>query len=534
MTGADAAPGPGHGSLDALRGVEPTGPDPRPTPGQGPGAGAPDVDLGLRRVVQDGVATQVMATLTGGPFLIAFALLLGADAFTIGVLAAIGPLAQLAQVPGVWLVERVRDRRRITLLAAAAGRVFWLAIAAVAFLGPGPTALRLLVAAFLANALLGGVSVTAWNSWMRDLVPEHRIGSFFSHRLTLMTLASMPLLLLAGWGVDAWGRLDPDRALLPYSVLFALGFLAGAVGLVFLARTPEPPMEPSPERPPFLRVLTDPLRDRNFRHLVHFLVAWNFAINLAAPFFTVYMLQQIGLGMGPIIALLVLSQAVHVVFLRWWGRYADHFGHRSVLAVSGTLFLVTVLLWTFTTLPEPTPFTLPLLGLIHVGLGASTAGFVLAASNLSLKLAPRGQSTTYLASSSMATAVAAGVAPLLGGLFIDFFAERRLELTLSWTGPARSWSLPTLSLEQWDFFFALAVVFGLYALHRLGAVQEHGSANQRVLLGAMVSDMRQEMRNLSTVAGLRSVVQFPLTLVGVPMRSARRARGEPAEERGVL
>lgn len=488
-------------------------------------------EAGLRRVVQDGVATQVMATLTGGPFLVAFALLLGADAFTIGVLAAIGPLAQIAQLPGVWIVERVRDRRLVTILAAAGSRVFWLVIAAVPFVAADAAGLRLLVGAFLANAALAGVAGAAWNSWMRDLVPEGRIGAFFSHRMTVMTLAGLPLLLVAGWSVDAWSRLRPAEALLPYSVLFALGAVAGGVGLVFLARTPEPAMEAPPDRPPFLHVLTDPLRDRNFRHLVHFLAAWNFAINLAAPFFTVYMLQQIGLGMGPVIALLVVSQLVHVLFLRAWGRYADHYGHRSVLAVSGPLFLVTVLLWTFTTLPEPTRFTLPLLGLIHVGLGASTAGFVLASSNLALKLAPRGQSTAYLASSSTATAVAAGLAPLLGGLFIDFFAQRRLELTLSWTGPVRSWSLPTLSLEQWDFFFALAVVVGVYALYRLGAVQEHGRVNERVLLGAMVSDLRQEMRNLSTVAGLRSVIQFPLTLVGVPLRSRRR---EEREERGVF
>ena len=39
----------------------------------------------------------------------------------------------------------------------------------------------------------------------------------------------------------------------------------------------------------WLSLLTTPLRDSNFRHLVLFLSSWNFAVNLAAPFFTVYM-----------------------------------------------------------------------------------------------------------------------------------------------------------------------------------------------------------------------------------------------------
>ncbi|HCD34135.1 MAG TPA: MFS transporter, partial [Phycisphaerales bacterium] len=53
------------------------------------------VKSGLRSLVIDGMCSQVMGVFTGGAFLVAFALLLGASNKTIGLLAAIGPATQI-------------------------------------------------------------------------------------------------------------------------------------------------------------------------------------------------------------------------------------------------------------------------------------------------------------------------------------------------------------------------------------------------------------------------------------------------------
>jgi len=87
-----------------------------------------EIQSGLRAVIKDGLATQTMVTLTGGVFLVAFALKLGASNLMIGLLAAIPPLAQLIQIPSIYLVEKYRIRRAITVYATASGRIFWLVI----------------------------------------------------------------------------------------------------------------------------------------------------------------------------------------------------------------------------------------------------------------------------------------------------------------------------------------------------------------------------------------------------------------------
>ena len=61
-----------------------------------------EIQFGLKAVVNDGLASQAMVTLTGGAFLIAFALKLGASNAVIGLLAAIPPLTQLLQIPSIY------------------------------------------------------------------------------------------------------------------------------------------------------------------------------------------------------------------------------------------------------------------------------------------------------------------------------------------------------------------------------------------------------------------------------------------------
>jgi ureidoglycolate hydrolase len=54
-----------------------------------------EIESGLKSVIKDGLASQTMVPLTGGVFLVAFALKLGASNLVIGLLAAIPPLTQL-------------------------------------------------------------------------------------------------------------------------------------------------------------------------------------------------------------------------------------------------------------------------------------------------------------------------------------------------------------------------------------------------------------------------------------------------------
>ena len=164
-------------------------------------------------------------------------------------------------------------------------------------------------------------------------------------------------------------------------------------------------------------------------------------------------------------------------------------------------------------MPEKHLGTIPLLVAIHIFMGVSMAGVTLASGNIALKLAPKEQATAYLDANSIVNSLAAGIAPVLGGRFADFFATRELSLTLNWRSPVRELALNTLSFQHWNFFFFLAFLIGLYSIHRLAKVREIGEVEEKIVIHELTSEIRRPLRNLSTVGGLRQMIHFPLSLL---------------------
>lgn len=486
-----------------------------------------ELHSGLRMVMLDGVFTQLMSSLTGGAFLVAFALLLGASNFMIGGIAALQALTQVLQIPTIYLVEATRQRKALMVSTLFFSRAFWLFIAAIPWIVPQRFQIEMLFIALFIDFGLGTIAGLAWQSWMRDFIPEAILGRYMGKRMAVSTAVGAILGLLAGLGVDFFHAQYVHKSLLViYTLYFGLGGLLGLVSVIFIARTPEPIMDRRPH-PSIWGTIRAPFQDLNFRRLLIFLGTWSFAVNLAAPFFTVYMLKRLDLSMSMIVGFSVFSQLVNVFFFRLWGRLSDRFSNKSVLAEAGPMFISTFVLWPFAALAGQFWVALGVLLLIHALAGMSTAGVALCTGNIALKLAPRGQATAYLAVRSFVSGVAATVAPLLGGLLGNAFEGEQLSLTLNWTSTVlhASWQIPAIELRGLDFLFVLAFIFGLYSLHRLLAVEETGAAEKGVVLAEFNEEVRKAVRDVSSVAGLRDMLFFPyshlLRLIG-ERRSRRR------------
>lgn len=463
-------------------------------------------EYGLKYVLRDGMASQAMASLTGSGILVAFALKLGASNTLIGLLAAIPQLAQLSQLPAVGIVNRVRNRRLIAVVSSLLGRLSWVAIALAPFFLSRQGVLTTLVAGMLISSLLAAIANCGWNSWMHDLVPTPNLASFFGHRLSLATSTGVVVSLAAGLFIDhlSVGWFTDD--IFAYSTVFLVAFGFGILGVIFVGHIPEPVFEPSPES--VFDTIRRPFADQNFRRLMHFLAVWNFAVYLATPFFSVYMLTRLGMSLTWVIGLTVLGRIVNIVFLRLWGSFADYISLKSVLAVSAPLFLVCILGWTFTTFPETHFLTLPLLVVLHIVMGIAMAGITLALGSIGLKLAPKDEGISYLAATNFVSALAAGLAPILSGRMVDFFVDRKLEWTISYTSPRGVSTIELINFQQWDFLFFLSIVVGLYGIHRLSLVVEEGEIGEKAVVVELVSALGREVRDLSTVASIRNVLSM--------------------------
>lgn len=462
--------------------------------------------------------------------LTAFALHLGASNLMVGVLASAPFLGQLLQAPAVVLVERLRRRKAIAVITSLAGRSMLAFMALAAFLPTSPAIALVAVAQFVLCGT-GAIGACAWNAWLRDLAPQERLGSIFSRRTVYTTSVSLAAGLAAALLLDRTPADSPARAM-AFAGLYLAGCASGLLSALVVARMPEPMMPPRPSGEAHLAgLLREPFADRNFRRLIHFLAAWQFAVNLATPFFTVFIVRQLGFDMTFVMVLSVVSQIANLIAIRFWGALGDRFAHKSVLTVAAPTYILCILGMIGASQIESARAGAVYLVALHLLMGAAVAGVTLATTNIALKLSPKGTATAYVAASALASALSAGVAPILGGLFADFFAQRKFELLLRWTSPNGVVLLSPLHLSHWDFYFLIAGAIGFYALHRLSAVEEQGHVERREVIQQLIGQTRRVVRNLGTVSGLRALTELPGPLLRearVRARYRRRKSAKPA------
>ncbi|MDZ7360537.1 MAG: MFS transporter [candidate division KSB1 bacterium] len=385
----------------------------------------------MRIAVYEAFPAQIYATLTGGVFLPAFALALGANNFYIGVLAAIPFFANLFQLAGAYFVENYPGRKKLCVAASALPRLAWApAIILFLLLAPqsaGVTLGILLAFLILAHALLA-VSGVSWLSWMTDVVPENIRGRYFGLRNSIVSIATVITTFAGGWFLD-WHR--GSRA--AFGILFLTASAAGAVCTILLIKQPEPPKKLLPKSERFFQHYFEPFKQPNFRRLLRFSIIWQFAFNLASPFFVVYMLTELGMSYSMAATFAVITALFDLIGMRVWGHVSDHIGNKPVITISAVAVTILPWLWLFTEKNDLSFYGL--IPVLHIAGGFFWAGYNLCSVNILFRLSPQSRNSVYFGAWAACNGLAAGISSLLGGTLGRWAAHHQMDFVLfSWSG----------------------------------------------------------------------------------------------------
>jgi MFS family permease len=367
------------------------------------------------------------------------------------------------------LIEHIRRRKAICVAVTLAARAMLVPLALVPLLADRDLALTVLLLCFAVVTPLGAVGGCAWMSWTCDLVPRARLGRVFARRQLCSNLSATLAALAGAALVDGWARHFPEMRLGGYAGVFVLAIVAAMASTWFLTRMPDVPMAPAP--PPALKELfARPFADRNFRRVMIFLGSWTFAVNLAMPFFTVYLVQDLGTGLTVPVLLTVVAQLANVVSLPWWGKLSDRRSNKAVIALCGPLMIFSILCWVLAAEPAPHPLTVPLIFVVQLMLGAAGAGLDLACGNLAYKSAPKtnGEATVYLGTNGLTKSLCGGLAPLAGGYLAQALSGTSINVALG--------HITIISARPLMVVFLAAAFAGLLALITLRGVAEEGQA----------------------------------------------------------
>jgi MFS family permease len=190
------------------------------------------------------------------------------------------------------------------------------------------------------------------------------------------------------------------------------------------------------------------------------------------------------------------------VVLYIWGRLSDRLSNKAVLTVALPAYFLCMLGIGFAALPGMAEWALPLLYALHIAMGAAAGGVGLATGNMSLKLAPQGQGTSYLAATSLVASVTGGIAPLLGGALAHWFEAVALSVVVRWSWPGAVGEATVVGFTRYQFLFVLSAALGLYVLHRLSQIREGEEISERVVIQQFALEAVRTVNQLSTVAGL--------------------------------
>ncbi len=440
-------------------------------------------------------------TLTGGTLLTTFLLALGAEAGQIGLVAALPLLGALLQPVGAEVVRRRGGHRKaVALVAGLVDVLLWaVSVAAVVWLPPREAVAAVLGVLAVQQAASAFVGV-AWTSWISDLVPPSLRGRFFGRRNVVCNALGAATALAAGGAVRAAGD-DPVPTFL---VLIAVGVGLRLVSLGFLTRQPEP--RPATSAPGgLIAQLRGPLADPGFRRFLGYQGAWSFSVNLASPFFTVYMLEEAGVGGGTALAFAALGTVSNLVGQRVWGPLCDRYGDHQVLRVTGLAAALQPAWWLLTG-PEGAGFAL--MAVLSSTGGFAWAGVALATGSLAMRLAPETGKTAFFGTQAAVAGAAGAAGALAGGaLAVGVFA----------------------GLLKGLFLASAAVRIGAWVLQRRVPAPTDGPRLRTVLV------LRDTVRTLNPAQGFSPVLHAVAETTGRAQQTvARRARAlrQVARRRG--
>ena len=412
----------------------------------------------LRVSFFDGVFASLMTGLISD-YVAPYALALKATTAQIGVLSAVPNFfASLAQLKCADVAERWKSRKKVIgifiILQIAMGvPIIFLPYFAHSW---AVIALIALVTLFSsANAFTG----PPWAGLMSEYIPPRARGKYFGWRNKLMAAVTVAASYTAGFILNHFHQ----HVLSGFMFIMSLAVACRFVSWCFLMQMYEPPYHVHRDAYFGFLEFLGKARESNFARFVLFVASLNFCVNLAAPFFAVFMLHDLKFSYLMYTVMVTTVTVAHIATLDRWGAHADKVGNLKVLRVTAFLIAGLPLWWIVNRNPVYLVFA-------QVVSGFAWAGFNLCATNFVYDAVTPQKRVRCFAYFNVVNGIAVSAGALIGGLLVA-----NMPGLLGY---------PLLSLFLFSSILRFVVVF--FFLRRIQEVRPAQDVSAKDLLSSMI------------------------------------------------
>ncbi len=383
----------------------------------------------LRSAIVSIVFGMVLFVITGFPgasplFTAYLKEYLGISDSAYGLILTLPFLTVLIQIPFTFFVARYGQIKKAFLIFAALSKSLFFVLAVLPLLADrlsAQSSYLIVIVVIILMSAFNWIADSSLNTWFGAMIPNEIKGRYFSYRQMIFTIAllvyalimSQLLPLLNGWTYK-------------FTFFFSIAAFFGLIDIAFFlpARPPEKAYKPwfHPAKDPTQKTFTlqdfkKPFANKQYRAYLLFAISWNFSIQIAGPYYNVYMLNYLHFSLGLMTLMMQIIPAIAtILFLRKIGSAFDRYGFRPVLLLSCAISSVLPLSWIFTT-PALNWFVFP----INILSGIFNIGIDLAIMSLAIFLAPHEDRSAYLAIKNVAMSLLGFVpAILIGGFVSDY------------------------------------------------------------------------------------------------------------------
>ncbi len=395
---------------------------------------ASEIRRSLKASSIDGVFAAIFSNLTSGVLLSNFLVNLQANSFEIGMLSAIPMLANIVQPFGAWLGDRFNSRLRYCSSIYFPARFVWvflllgIALYSRDLIDDRSMAIWTMVVVAVSH-LLGGLGSATWLSWMAALVPRQLRGRYFGIRNTAANLTNLMVVAIAG----VWVTNYPRGELEGFAIALGVGIVAGFISMVcqwqMVDVHPQAQIQPvtsnvernsTPEHSLTTSIVLQSesaiatiAKDRHFQIFLLYFSLWMFALNLSAPFFNLYLLQDLSIDLSWVTLYNSLTSAANLALLIPFGRWSDAIGNRIPLVGMGLVMAVLPLLWLAVGTDNLSLWLgLPLLYILN---GGASAAIDLCINNLQIEISHHQHQAQYFGITAAISGISGALGTVVGG-----------------------------------------------------------------------------------------------------------------------